>query len=522
MKKYSSFFVLIKRAWPLVLLGFALNFLFGVLKTEGAVYLQKITDTLESGSMDNLLVLVLIGGGLTYFSYVVRWLGAIVLQFLQEKFSCETRIRLWDHLTKIPFLRYESYSPGELQSVIQNDSKKASQAIYAVLSRIGNNLFLFICSIWVMAATNLLATVIAVAIVIAATLVNQAILKRMKRYDKAAQQDLADMTSSLERTFAGIETVKTAGAGNFVLHAYQNNQEAYCNNRMKSTKIGAMRTLWYSVTENLCLYGSVLFLGILGVQGIMTVGEVLMFIYLVKQIIMPIEVIFRWMASLPGSAASWERIESILSVESEPDQQVNKQIAVAESLDLTGIDFAYEADRKILSDAEMHLKTGTISRLAGESGSGKTTQLKVLMGLYHSPQMLIRADGEPTTAPSPKDVAFSSIDNSVFPMSVHDNIALGNQSIHPSDSEELLSELGFSDWIKSLSDGIYTVLGEGLSGGQKQSIANARALLSGRKILIFDEPYSALDTDKETRLNNILEEISSSRLTILTSHRKGS
>ena len=110
MKKYAKYFAFIKRSWLLVILGFAFNLLFGVLKTEGAVYLQKITDAIESGEMGSLLTLVLIGGGLTYFSFVIRWLGAIVPQYLQEKFSFEIRVKLWEHLTKIPFLKYESRS----------------------------------------------------------------------------------------------------------------------------------------------------------------------------------------------------------------------------------------------------------------------------------------------------------------------------------------------------------------------------------------------------------------------------
>lgn len=160
MKKYKKYFGFIRHHWPLVLLGFTLNILFGILKTEGAIYLQRITDILESGSLDGLFALVLVGGGLTYFSYIIRWLGAIVPQFVQETFSCEIRVKLWEHLTLIPFQKYERYSPGELQSIIQNDSKMAGQAIYTILSRIGNNLFLFVCSIWVMASTNLTVNLI--------------------------------------------------------------------------------------------------------------------------------------------------------------------------------------------------------------------------------------------------------------------------------------------------------------------------------------------------------------------------
>lgn len=505
MKKYANYLAFIKKSWLLVILGFVFNLLFGVLKTEGAVYLQKITDAIESGEMENLLVLVLLGGGLTYFSFVIRWLGAIVPRFLQEKFSFEVRVKLWEHLTKIPFLKYESRSAGDLQSLIQNDSSKAGQAIYTVLSRIGNNIFLFICSIWAMAQTDLLITVIAVLIVVFATWINQMILKRMKQHDKNAQKALSDMNGSLERTFSGIETVKTSGAHEYVQRSYLEKLDLYCNHRLKSTKVGAARTLWYSVTENLCLYGSVFFLGSMGLQGRMSIGEVLMFIYLVKQIIMPIEVIFRWMASLPGSAASWERIQDVLSIDAERlDTTVDKREDVHE-VHLTNMNFAYEPGREILNNAELHLEKGKITRLTGESGSGKTTQLKILMGLYKSETLQTKINGQLVSALKPADTAFSAIDNSIFPMSIHDNIALGRPRISVADSQKILEDLGYGDWLSTLPDGVNTVVSDNLSGGQKQGIANARALLSGRPVIVFDEPFSALDTQKEERLKEMLQ-----------------
>ena len=518
MKKYANYLAFIKKFWLLVILGFVFNLLFGVLKTEGAVYLQKITDAIESGEMENLLVLVLIGGGLTYFSFVIRWLGAIIPRFLQEKFSFEVRVKLWEHLTKIPFLKYESRSAGDLQSLIQNDSSKAGQAIYTVLSRIGNNIFLFICSIWAMAQTDLLITVIAVLIVVFATWINQMILKRMKQHDKNAQKALSDMNGSLERTFSGIETVKTSGAHEYVQRSYLEKLDLYCNHRLKSTKVGAARTLWYSVTENLCLYGSVFFLGSMGLQGRMSIGEVLMFIYLVKQIIMPIEVIFRWMASLPGSAASWERIQDVLSIEAEQPYTTEKREDVHE-VHLTNMNFAYEPGREILNNAELHLEKGKITRLTGESGSGKTTQLKILMGLYNSPTLQTKINGKFVSALRPVDTAFSAIDNCIFPMSIHDNIALGKPCIRAADSQKILEDLGYGDWLSTLPDGVNTVVSDNLSGGQKQGIANVRALLSGRSVLIFDEPFSALDIQKEECLKKLFNEAANSKLVLLTSHR---
>lgn len=100
MKKTISYFDFIKTTWFLVALGLGFNLLFGYMKTEGAVYLQKITDAIEIGDIGSVLPFVLLGGGLTFFAFVIRWLGAIVLKCLVERFSYEARVKLFEHLSK--------------------------------------------------------------------------------------------------------------------------------------------------------------------------------------------------------------------------------------------------------------------------------------------------------------------------------------------------------------------------------------------------------------------------------------
>lgn len=516
MKKYFSF---VKSMWFLIALGMIFNLLFGVLKTEGAVYIQKLTDTIESDSMGTIPWLILIGGGLTFLSFIIRWLGAVMPKYLACRFTYETKQKLFDHLSKIPFLKYESYSVGELQSRFQNDTDRAGHALFVVLSRILNNVFLFIFSIFAMAATDVLVTVIAVVIVVIATAVNQYILKNMKKREKESQANLAKMTRSLERIFSAIETVKTAGADDYVRSLYTEKQEAYCDSKMIVTIIGSVRTLWYSVTENICLYGSICYLGVLGIQGRLTIGEVLMFIYLVKQIIMPIEVVFRWLASLPGCSASMERVSELMDIEQTDSLSRHKEFENAETACVHHIHFGYSDKEPLFSGLSLDFRKGQLSLISGDSGSGKTTLLKIIAGLYHSEQAEYQIDHNTVSPFSPEDIAYASIDRSVFPMSIYENVALGNTEITREQVENALCTLGFGDWIEALPKGLDTQVYENISGGQKQAIANARAILSGRKVLIFDEPFSALDIVKERNLINTLEKLTSTHFVILVSHR---
>ncbi len=533
MKKYSAFFTFLKQNRLLLMLCLAVNLLSGLSKSVGALYLQRITDALEGGQYAFLLQFVLVGGLLTFAAYGLRWIGAIIPRYFSEKFACETRIKLLTHLSKIPFIRYEGYSQGALQSLIQNDSVQAGQAFFIILSRVLNNVFLFLFSVWAMARTNAPATLVAVVIVALAAVINQKILRHMKAHEKAAQQSLSEMTHSLESTFDGLETVKAAGAKDYVVNKYLEKIEALCAHRLAAAKVNALRALWYGFIENLCLYASVGFLGFMAVKGSMTIGEVIMFIYLIKQIIMPIEVVFRWMATLTATGASWERILQHVQDDEEPEQSspaggmaagqpggpADGLTSEPSSVSAENISFSYAGNRNIIDSLSFVLKKGQLTGLTGASGTGKTTLLKLITGLYQSPTARYTAGGQAVDSLGPAS-AYAGLDNSLFPMTIYENIALGDASITPDRAAAALDRLGFGPWLSLLPQGVDTFVNEDISGGQRQAIVNARALLSGKALVILDEPFSALDAEKEQRLLAWLEQEKMRRMLLITSHRE--
>lgn len=516
MKKYQAFFTFLKRNSFLLVLSIAINIASGISKSVGALYLEQITDSLEAGHYSFLLKFILIGGFLTFAAYALRWLGAIVARYLSEKFSCETRLKIVSHLRVIPFLKYEGYSQGELQSLIQNDSERVGQVFYIILSRILNNVFLFVFSVWAMAITNVPATIAAVIIVFVAALINQKILANMKKYEKAVQQSLSEMTHSLESTFTGMETVKTTWAKDYAVENFLKKTDKYCSYRLASTRVNALRTLWYSFIENFCLYASVSFLGFMGVSGKLTVGEVIMFIYLVKQIIMPIEVVFRWMSVLTSTTSSWERI--LQHMEDSKTEMPEEHAGSPAVIGAKNISFSYDGNRQILRDLNFEVKKGKLTALSGASGTGKTTLLKILTGLYESPTASYSADYKELRSLKSM-AAYAGMDNSLFPMTIYENIALGDANITKEAAENALQSLGFADWLSVLPKGVDTFINDDISGGQKQAIVNSRALLSGRQLLILDEPFSALDAGHETQLQNVLAKEKQNRIILLTSHR---
>jgi ATP-binding cassette subfamily B protein len=217
---------------------------------------------------------------------------------------------------------------------------------------------------------------------------------------------------------------------------------------------------------------------------------------MIKQILVPVEVIFRWMTEIAKSRVSWDRIGQVIEQPEENYDEISKDETV-ESLIVSDVNYSYESDKKILDNISFTAKKGDIVKISGKSGSGKTTLIKILLGLYSSPTAVITLNHK--TVNNLLGVSsYASSNDTLFPLSIYENIALGDGRIKKEECRALLHSFGFGEWIDSLPKGIDTVLnGNELSGGQQQMIANARALLAEFPIVILDEPFSALDKEKE-------------------------
>ncbi len=499
-----------------VLLAIALNLLSGFTRTEGASYLERITDALGLGQIDPLWRLALPGAAIMVSSYMLRWLGASVSRYLSKKLMFETRQKVIAHLEKIPFLSYEQYSIGDVQSRMINDVEEATDIFYIVLSRILNNLSLFVCSAVYMATINWVVTVVVVGVALAMGALNAKILKKMKQIRAESRKELGGLSTLTESVYNASDTVKAYGAKEYVKRVFGRQKDRYNRQVFAGEKVDGARLVMYNFVNNFALYGAMVYMGWLGIRGVVSVGEAVVLIYLIKQILVPIEVIFRWMSALVSSLASWERVEQLLCGK---EEAAPVQSELGGALEITGTSFSYDGARDILANiGTVRLEPGKIYYIYGESGSGKTTLLKLWMGLY--PRGGMQINGCDTQLNG--NCAYASAKFELFPMTIYENIAMGSDAVTKEQCNAMLERLGFGEWIGSLAQGIDTpVLADGsnLSGGQKQAIVNARALLSGRKVIVLDEPFSALDSRSEAALHDVLEMEKKKKILLITSHR---
>lgn len=507
-----------------------ITILGGFTRTYGASYLQRITSLIDDGRIEGIVGLIVVGYLFMGSSYFFRWLSAVMTLYLTEKLALETRIRLLSHLSKIPFREYEKKTVGALQSIFRNDVTAASELLYNLFSRIGNNIFLFIFTFVYMLMLNTRVAVTVVGIVLVMAFVNQKILEKLKKPVAEQRVSLGNMTQITENALASINTIKTYSADGYILDTFNAERKRFSKLTMKATVIDQIiRRSISDIINNSAMFLSILYLGYHGIAGRVGVGEIIVFIYLIKQIMVPVEVVFRWMGTAVRAMVTWKRVDEVLDIAVKDMESAgpakSEIIEDVNHVAVKGITFSYDGSENIFENMNVDFGKGHITRICGESGRGKTTLIKILLGLYDCEGAVYEINKKKRESmTSISDVAaFAPADNKLFNLSIYDNLTFGNTSISREQIMALAAQLGVDEWLDSLPDGLDTVLSESaenVSGGQGQMLNNMRGLLSDKDIIILDEPFSALDTGRENKLANLLNDMKDEKIIVITSHRK--
>ena len=254
-------------------------------------------------------------------------------------------------------------------------------------------------------------------------------------------------------------------------------------------------------------------------------------------LLLPLRAQTSWMFLSFGSSYSFllevsisaKRILDFLDSESEDARESYPAIEIdnKQTIDIANLHFAYK-DKTVLKDLNLSVKSKSSLGIVGSSGSGKSTIFKLLMGLMDDYDGIIRLYD--------RDILEANLDSlrshivsveqeaPLFNKTIFENIAFGSKRDDVSLAEviNVCKKVNMHDFIMSLELGYDTIVGESassISGGQRQRLAIARALMSDASIILMDEPTSALDRESEEIINDVIKGISNDKTVIVISHR---
>ena len=264
------------------------------------------------------------------------------------------------------------------------------------------------------------------------------------------------------------------------------------------------------------------------VHGEMTIGDFTAVANYLNMMLRPVMFIGRIINVLQRGMASMSRLDDVLNHPHEITDGTGKAKEMnSGSLDIVDLDFAYPGTEAIvLKDINISLPTGKSLGILGETGSGKTTLVNLLMKVYNVPDETILIDGQDindyTLDVLLDNVSYVPQDNFLFNDTIDENIRFFKDNYSKEDVIQAAKDAHIHESIAALPKGYETELGDrgvNLSGGQKQRISIARALIRDPKILILDDALSAVDTVTEAKILKRFKEVRTDKSTIIVAHR---
>jgi ABC-type multidrug transport system fused ATPase/permease subunit len=279
------------------------------------------------------------------------------------------------------------------------------------------------------------------------------------------------------------------------------------------TSVGAALMMWLGATHAL--------------DGRMSVGTVLVFISYLASLYTPINAITYTASTLRLTAANAERVLEILDTPADlKDDPEAQEVRLHGHVRYEVVSFGYERESPVLSDVSLEARPGEVVAIVGPTGAGKTTLVNLLARFFDPSSGRVVIDGHDLRAlrirSLRRQVAMVLQEPFIFPLSVADNIAYGRPHATRAEIEAAAVAANAEDFIRALPGGFDAIVGERgatLSGGEKQRLSIARALLKDAPILILDEPTSALDARTEALLLGALRRLMRGRTTFVIAHR---
>ena len=487
-------------------------------------------DQLLSGLLNLTLVIVAyylagsVSGGLMFFG--MSWTGQNVLRVL--------RIRLFAHLHRLSLGFYARNETGDLMSRITNDSDTIQQVVGFALVQVLSSVVLILWIIWQMLVLNWVYALISLSVVPLMGLATLWISNHARKAFRVTRQSIGEVNAELEEGISGVREVQAFSREDTNIEQFRQSNAV---NRDANIRAVAYTSALAPALEALGFLGIAIVVGFGGVMllrgqslagSAISLGLIVTFLGYAQRFNMPISQISVMWTNIQSAIAGVERIFELMDEIPEVQEKVGAQpMRVIEgAVVLENVEAEYVPGEPVLKGINLRAEPGQTVAIVGPTGAGKTTIINLLPRFWDVKGGSVRIDGVDV-----RDVQLPSLreqigivlqDTFLFSSSVMDNIRFSRPD---ASDEEVIAAAKLAqahDFIERLPEGYESVLGErgsGLSQGQRQLLAIARAALADPRILILDEATSSVDTRTEQRIQAALNDLLRGRTSFVIAHR---
>ncbi len=459
---------------------------------------------------------------------IFKMLGSITNCKFEENVIKSIRDTIFKKINTFSLDFFHRHKMGNLISIITNDVTVVNQTMInsvTVIIREGLQTILFLILLLSISIELTLITFIAGILTL---LVIRITIKYLKRYASRMQQAMADFTSTMSEIISGIRIVKVFSAENTAVEKFKNDTKYYVTSAIKHTKITSLVPVLSEISAVFALIIVLFKGGLLVINAELTSADLMLFLFSLFSIMTPIITITNNISLLPKGIVSSNRIFSIIDTKPTIKDGTIEIQDFKNSIEFKNVQFKYTDENNIyvLNNINLKIERGKQIALVGASGSGKSTLLDLIIRFYDPSAGEILIDGinlkQLKISQYRKLFGIVSQENILFNDTIKNNITYGMENISDSKIEEVAKIANCYNFIQNMPNKFNTQLGDrgvNISGGERQRIAIARALIRNPHILMFDEATSALDAESEKLVQEAINNSLKNKTALIIAHR---
>lgn len=491
---------------------------------------SMMVDTVIPNGDIKMLVTVILFLLFVYLAqYGIGALRSYMLRIAGDGIIADLKKDIYAKAQYLPMKFYDKTSTGSVINRVNSDTAVLQQFMLRITQEAVVQLFMMVGIIVIMLSMNWKLTLLSLTPVPIVAFCSRYFGRKISPVYRRLWRRGVAISSILSDTIPGVRIVKSFSSEHKAIKKFDRQVDDWVNEDRKAARVAAV---FPAVITFLVTCGSVIIWLVGGNMVINTpdklsLGVLVSFISYTSMFYNPVNFFANLSDSYQNAVASTEKVLEIINAEPEPDfGKGNELDTIRGKIEFRNVNFSFDRSKKVLNDVNFVIEPGDVVGIVGTTGSGKSTLINLLMRFYDDYEGEILVD----------DVNIRDIDMSYYrsqigyvqqePMMFRDtifnNIAYSLPSAHP---EQVLNAADIANahgFISRLPNAYDTMLGErgvGLSGGEKQRLSIARAVLKNPGVLIFDEATSAVDSETEKLIQDAIDRLIRGRTTLMIAHR---
>ncbi len=461
---------------------------------------------------------------------ILFYISNLIMAYVQNNVITKIRIKLFQHISTLSLSFFNNNKTAELSSILIRDIAGMRVAFSQSLQKIIIEPISVISFLFLLFIINFKFTILVIIIIPLSGFFSYKVGQSIRRKSKRSSVQSAGILNIIKETLSNIKIVKIFNLENEENEKFVKENNKYFNLIFKQSRLSNLLT---PINETIGLIVGILLIWFGGIsvlqQGAMSSEDFIKFILLLFAMLQPIRKLANVNVLFQNGIAAAERVFSVFDNHDKIPESKNafKINSFKNSINFKDVNFKYEGqDSLILDNINLEICKGQTVAIVGKSGAGKTTLTDLLPRFYDPISGNIFIDKinlKDLNLKNLRDLYGIVTQNVIlFNDTIKNNIIHGNKNASENDINKAVKSANIQDLVEKLDNGLNTYIGENgvkLSGGEKQRLSIARALIKNPDILILDEATASLDSESEKMVHSAIDNIIKNRTVIIIAHR---